>query len=216
MCYTTTMKRLSAIFLALAAALVLAACGTERRTLRAPVTDESAGAITIYAYEPDNEPNYGLMYLGHAFLSVENLSSQAVSVGAITLQPGESCSIGSWGMTHHFGVWYNVESSYIHAAGKYGGRVSVTKGIEKDDFAKIGDYVAANDSWSLLTNCARFAANIFNLTSGDQFGIGGLVTPTRLAKAIRAFREYEVNRPIENFGKVGYYEEAFIEYAYEV
>ena len=210
------MKRLLAIFAVLLLAVSVSACSPQPTTLQSRVTDDSPAAVTVYAYEPDNEPTYGLLYLGHAFLSFENRSQQPFAIGAITLAPGESCSLGTWSMSHHFGIWYNIESKYIDAAGKYGGRVSLTKEMPLACLDAVNAYIAAHDKWSLTNNSARFASDIFNLVDGDRIDLSGLATPTRLAKTIHAFDAHEIDRPIENYGKVGFIDKTggFAEYEY--
>lgn len=209
------MKRFAVIF-TLLFVMTLTACGQPPRVLKAQVTDESQAAVSVFAYEAGNEPSYGLLYLGHAFLSFENRSDAAFTIGAITLEPGQSMSLGNWGMTRHFGTWYNVESKYIDAAGKYAGRVSVTKSLPLETLDAINAYLKENDRWTPTTNCARFASDIFNLAGGDAIVMGGLATPSRLADAIRAFDAFEIDRPITGYGKVGYADKqgGFAEYEY--
>lgn len=191
--------------------------GCQPRSAQAtPIPEDADLVITVYAYEPDNEPNYGLLYLGHAFLSFENRSGAPVTIGALTLEDNETCSLGTWSMTHHFGIWYNVESNYIASAGRYGGRVSLSKEMPLDTLEAVNAYLSAHDAWSLFTNCSRFATEIFNLAGGDKIELGGLATPTKLAKRIRAYDTHETDRPIENYGKVGYKNDKgdFDEYVY--
>lgn len=212
------MKRLSLFLIILSIGLSLCACAPRpsSKTPSAPATDDSLAVVTVYAYEPKNEPTYGLLYLGHAFLSFENRSSEPVVLGAITLEAGQSCSLGTWSMSHHFGVWYNIESNYIEAAQKYGGRVSFTKEMPIEAFETVSAYIAEHDVWSLFTNCARFAADIFDSIDGDKIELNGLATPTRLADRIRAFDAHEIDRPITHYGKTGFADPSgrFEEYEY--
>lgn len=209
-------KRLLTVALGIVLALGLCACSpAPARSIESTPTDDGL-IVSIFAYEPNNEPNYGLLYLGHAFLSFENRTDAAVTIGGMTLQPDESCSLGTWSMTHHFGTWYNVESKYIDAAGRYAGRVSVSKTVDPNCLDAVNDYIANNDKWSPTTNCSRFATEIFNRAGGDTIELSGLATPTKLAERIRRFTDFAVNRPITGYGKVGYLDKqgVFTEYVY--
>lgn len=53
---------------------------------------------------------------GHAFISVKNISTSPITVGGLTkVQPQQVVTVGTWGnREEHVGVWYNLESYYIH------------------------------------------------------------------------------------------------------
>lgn len=208
------MRKIYASLLCVLSAVCFAGCSQPKKT-PTEFTGDAAAVISLYAYDSESEPTYGLMYLGHSFLSFENVSDEPVTVGALELQPGETCSLGSWSMNMHFGIWYNIESNYIHNAEMYDGRVSLSKSITAEGLAAANEIIADNDDWSLWRNCAYLAVDIFNVTGGDQLDIGGLITPTRVKNEIRRWTNAQVNRPINAFGKAGFStDKGFEEYDY--
>lgn len=209
------MRRTVSILILLCLTLGLCGCGQSRLTAP-PFTGEAAAKLSVYAFDPENEKSYGLMYLGHAFLAFENVSGGDLTVGGLTLAPGETCTLGSWSMTAHFGIWYNVESAYIDRAGKYAGRVSLTKHVTAADLAAINDIVAGRDKWSLFSNCSQLALDIFNAADGASISLKGLITPTRLSDAILRYDTAEIDRPVGRYGKIGFVGKGgFEEYAYQ-
>ena len=208
------MKKVSLLLVCLLSAFVLSACGKPLKN-PAPFEGEAAAVVSVYGYDSESEQTYGLMYLGHAFLSVENVSADSLTVGPLTLQPGEACTLGSWGMNAHFGIWYNIESHYINNAGMYDGRVSVSKSITVDGLAAFNALIAKRDNWSPIKNCAHLAVELYDEAGGDKLGLSGIVTPTKLKNEIRRWTHHEVNRPIQNHGQAGFLtEKGFKEYAY--
>lgn len=208
------MKSLFVFLTAIAVVFGLSACAQSRKT---PTAFDGApvAAISIFAVDAESTENYGLLYLGHSFLAFENVSDADLQVGAITLKPGEMCSVGSWGMNAHFGLWYNVESNYIDNAQLYAGRVSLTKGVSAEGMAAVNARLAKLDKWTPFTNCARVAMDTFDAAGGDTLKLGGLVTPTRLKNEIRRWTNAETDRPIVNYGAAGFHGVGgFEEYAY--
>lgn len=192
----------------------LSACAQPRKT-PASFDGVPVARISIFAVDAESTANYGLLYLGHSFLAFENVSDDDLQVGSIRLAPGEMCSVGSWGMNAHFGLWYNVESNYIDNAQLYAGRVSLTKNVSAEGMATVNARLAALDTWTPFTNCARIAMDTFDAAGGDTLKLRGLVTPTRLKNEIRRWTNAETNRPIVNYGAAGFCDAGgFEEYAY--
>ena len=98
--------------------------------------ENSIGTLTLYAFNGDSERVPGTINLGHAFISVENTSEETIKVGAMTLEANEQTSVGGWGQTAHFGIWYNIESTYM-TIGRYKGILSLTTQITKDDLNNL-------------------------------------------------------------------------------
>ena len=120
--------------------MFVSACADDRK-YSASIDENDVAKLTLFAYDGKSESVFGLANLGHAFLSIENLSNEEISIGQKKLASEEMLTLGTWAIRDHFGVWYNVESNYIKEHNKYDGRVSVTIGINEEDLKKISDSV---------------------------------------------------------------------------
>lgn len=139
--------------------------------------------------------------LGHAFLSFKNTTWQSVRLGGINVAAGAECTIGTWDISDHSGIWYNLESYAINNKGKMPNRVSLSMLVCLDDMEKINQYVDSHDAWSLAGNCSVFARFVWNSVSdiclsGD--------TPSALASSIKSQSGYEINRYVPNASPCGY------------
>lgn len=213
MWYNPYMKKFCA-FIACVLVASAAACSRPAKT-PAAFSGEPVAVMSIFAFDSESQPTYGLMYLGHSFLSFENVSDGDIAVGALTLAPGEFCTVGSWGMNVHFGIWYNIEANYIVRGGMYDGRTSVSKTIGTEDLAAVNAFFAATDKWSPLYNCANMAVDAYNAAGGDTLPLSGIITPTRVIDELRRWTHVETNRPVGTYGIAGYLtEDGFEEYEY--
>jgi hypothetical protein len=122
--------------------------------------DTDIAKLTLFSYSGDY--SYGLMNLGHAFLSIDNKSNENITIYNYTLTVGESITLGSWSISQHFGVWFNIESNYIQYNNKYDNRYSISTGLSYDDINTINDFIINNDKWSIVHNCSYFALNLWN------------------------------------------------------
>lgn len=178
---------------------------TDKTYKNAPPKDNAVAVITLYTFNGDSERVPGLMNLGHAFITISNISNTALTIGSFTLDPNSEVSVGAWGIDAHWGIWYNVESTYM-SIGRYDGRISVSQQIDANDIDVLNDYIAKNDTWTPFKNCSASALTMWNIVSHtDAFiDLTGLITPARIYSLIIANDGYEVNRIMPNFGMVGY------------
>lgn len=167
--------------------------------------ENSIGTLTLYAFNGDSERVPGTINLGHAFISVENTSDNQIKVGAMTLESNEQTSVGGWGQTAHFGIWYNIESTYM-ALGRYKGILSLTTQITEDDLTNLNSYIKEHDQWSMFKNCSFMALDMFNIVANEnsKIKITGLITPGKIYNVLNKTDKNELERPIENFTKIGY------------
>lgn len=201
------MRKILALIMLVAITTILSACNSSREYI-AKIDSGDVAKLTIYTFDGKNESNFGLMNLGHAFLSIENLTDDNIKVHSRELTGRESITIGTWSIRDHFGVWYNVESNYISEYNKYDGRVSVTIGISEDDLIVISEYIAKSDNWNPLNNCTVFAIGLWNKVASESEKIdvsGALYTPSELRSEIEKFDTFEINRPIETDKEFGYF-----------
>jgi len=183
------------------------ACTESNREYKTNITESDIAKLTIFSYDGKTEGRLGLMNLGHAFLSIENISNEEFSIANKVVSPSDTISFGTWSILKHFGVWYNVESNYIIEHNKYDGRVSITIGINEENLKTITNYILNNDTWNPLKNCSHFAITLWNLVAEQSEIIDKpiIYTPTHLTKIIEKFDTYETNKPIPTDSKVGYF-----------
>lgn len=198
-------RKIAVVFAAVLCAVSMTACG-QKSFAAAKKIDAPTAELTIYAFDGESEKVWGLLNLGHAFVSVKNVTAAPLIVGGYSVAAGDEVSIGTWGMNAHWGIWYNVESTYM-TLGRYDGRVSMTQQISAGEVDIINAYLKVSDKWTPFKNCSYFAMDLWNSVADkdESVDLGGLVTPSRVAQRIAATEGYSENRPITDFGGVGYY-----------
>lgn len=194
----------------------LCACSNSDRLYQTNIKEDDIAYITLFSFSGEDEAKYGLMNLGHAFLSIENISDKDIEIYNYIIPSGESISLGSWSLSKHLGVWINIESNYIQLDNKYKGRYSITTGINESDLEILNNTIAKKDKWGLLKNCSYFAYTIWNSIAEDNEKINKpnfLYTPTYLEEEIRKFDNFEVNRPIKSNSNCYYFNgENYVEF----
>lgn len=172
------------------------------------IAETDVAKLTLFTFNGDGEGKFGLMNLGHSFLSVENISTSPITLLNKNIAPNETISIGTWSILEHFGVWYNVESNYIVQHNKYDGRLSITIGIDNEDISTISEFIKTNDTWNPLTNCSNFALNLWNTvaTESEYIKKPVIYTPSHIANEIMKFDNYERNKSIETEDTMGYFD----------
>lgn len=186
--------------------IVLTACKQEHhKTL---IETDDTALLTLYTFDGSSESTMGLFNLGHAFVSIENISENTITIGKNSLEPHQAITIGTWSIKAHFGVWYNVESNYIKNHNKYDGRLSVTCGIDSNDIVTISKFIDNNDYWSPLHNCSQFALNLWNSVANtdEELVTPVIYSPSKIAKSLKTFDVYQTNRPIETGDKMYYFD----------
>ncbi|MBE5738831.1 MAG: hypothetical protein E7354_03815 [Clostridiales bacterium] len=209
-------RYLSLVLMLCISCFVLTACG-DLKDYKAEVAEGDVVKLTLFTYDGKGESHFGLMNLGHTFLSFENISGETMTIGGMEVVSGETIAVGTWSVASHFGIWYNLEGNYIDEHDKYNGRVSVTIGLNSEDMIKVNDFIKENDRWNPLKNCSFFALNLYNLVASETESIPTplIYTPTYIAKHIKAFDSYETNKPLVCEDKFGYYDgETYVEYSF--
>ena len=185
------------IIFAIIAVLLLCGCNEpiKQKTI---VKETDVALLSLFTFDGKKESTLGLMNLGHSFLSLENISNKSIKLNNVTIDAGETIAIGTWSIQAHFGVWYNVESNYIAEYNKYDGRLSITTGIGIEDIDTISAYINTHDYWTPLANCSCFALNLWNEVADENEKLSKplIYNPTHIAKCIKNFENYEINREI--------------------
>lgn len=189
--------------------LLLSACGKSVDIIKdAIVIDESAIALlSLVTYDGKNESNYGLMNLGHAFITVENIGDDAIEVYGIEVLPTEEITFSAWNTSLHAGVWFNIESAYIKDFARYEDRYSLTVGLnDLSEIEKLSTFISNNDIWTVKKNCSYFSIKLWNEMVSDNYKLDtSLITrPIVLKKEIMLFEGHQLTKPIVYNDKMGY------------
>ncbi len=185
------------------------ACKNETTIRKIENLTNPVATLSIYTYDGKSESKFGLMNLGHSFLSISNTSKTKIKIGNFELESNESVCVGTWSIQDHFGVWYNVESNYIRIYEKYLGRISVTKYLEEKDIETICNFIATHDYWSPIYNCSYFAINLWNSVAKESERLDTylIYSPSKLSSQLKTFKEFEVNKSIKTSNDFGYFKE---------
>lgn len=179
--------------------LVLASCASSKartRNIVNEVNSLSIAEIHIYAYGGDGRSLPLVPNMGHAFISIKNLSGSAFDIGKYELESGEEVSIGLWGQKASWSVWYDLEVYYLNK-GLYKKAASVKRGIESlDEIGALGNFIENTGKWTFSNTCTTFALNAWNLVAGKDRIETKNGTPKKLKRQIERFRTCETERTI--------------------
>ncbi|WP_257571178.1 Ig domain-containing protein [Streptomyces sp. NP160] len=166
-------------------ALVLSSAPT------ASAADPTVAELTIYADGSAIGEGSGGFRRGHAFLSVENLSGSALTVGRLSLDPGKTITLGTWGnKDEHLGLWYNLEAAVIfHKSNTYA-TTSIDTSLRQSQMATFNKTVLASDAYSKnlfrLNTCASFASRVWNSVAPRKLRVAQTAVPVLLARNLEA------------------------------
>ncbi len=202
-------KKLLSLILLASLSLIFFSCTTIDTPRKTNISDDDLLLLSIYTFDGKGEESLGLANLGHAFLGVENISNETIKVGKYSLAPKETVTFGTWSIQAHFGVWYNVESVYIKTIDKYNGRVSVTAGLDLESVDKMNNFILSHDFWSPINNCSNFALNLWNTVAeeNEQLIKPFIYTPSHIAKVLKKFENYEINKQIETGSQMFFFDD---------
>ena len=79
--------RLKAILLVLMISFctIISACSGGNKDYKVNIYEDDIAYITLFAYSGKDESNWGLINLGHAFLSIENISNNPITIYNISI-----------------------------------------------------------------------------------------------------------------------------------
>lgn len=180
----------------------------------ATAADPVVGVLTIHSVPYFSDTQGGSssssgIDAGHAFLSFKNTYSSPITVGALSVGRGSETTFGTWDISVHRGVWYNLEAFCINHKGKMPNRVSLFMKVTMSDIETINSVIEKNDKWNLFVNCSTFASKVWNSVSSTKlFASLSSVpdTPAVLASIIILQSNYEKNSPIADAKFCGYME----------
>ena len=179
-----TCKRLFALLLA-----VIMVIGTI--PMIAAADDPIVAKLTLFSYTKN------CFDTGHSWLYFENLTDKNITVGVYTLEPGKAVSVGTFKNTRSdgAGVYYNVEA---YCTAKYGssGRVSLSETITASELAKVNGIINSNNTWSLVHNCAWFAAKVWNSVSDIDVFSGSTPSCLKTSMKVESGYKTKTNAPM--------------------
>lgn len=186
--------------------LLLCGCGQTVSVQKRKIAEGSgtaAARLTLISYDGKDECSYLIQSYGHSFLMLQNTSETPLPLtGDAVLAPGESVTFGWWAIDRHLGLWFNVESEYIHKAGRYGERVSVSADLSEEQLTRLRAFLEKNDSYSPLGNCAKKAAACWNeVLPENAIILGFFATPGELCAELKRFESAQEKCPVPDCGK---------------
>lgn len=202
---------IAGLFILICSVALTCGCDDNKNKKQLASIDDSVGNLTIFSLTQSNKDTLPLLLnLGHSFITIENTSSDNMTIGNYELTPNETICIGTWSISNHFGVWYNVESNYNSKYNRYDGRISLTKEISSNDITTITTFIAKHNYWNPFRNCSYFALNLWNSVadSNEKLKKPIIYSPTHVTQEIKKFNNYEYNRPLPTNSNMGYYSNA--------
>ena len=121
--------------------------------------------FSIYSYNGISSSS--TYFTGHAFLTIQNLTKDFLTIGKMNVEPYSTISIGTWPKKAHFGLWYNLES-YLSKNNEFVTSVSLSEDITYGSLLKLNEYISSHDIWQPMINCASFALHAWNSTSDEK------------------------------------------------
>lgn len=179
---------------------------------------QSVAIITLYSYSGKSETKNLIRSYGHTFISLENISAETLEpMCGVKVASNEAITFSWWATDKHMGIWFNIEPNYIKLFEKYNGRVSLSRRIDREQFEAIRNYLDRNDRYTLMSNCAKNCAAVWNLCAckSDHISVRGFQTPKALCNKLRSFGGFDNDRPLPNTaddiffvskGKTNYFE----------
>lgn len=171
---------------------------------RRPHTD-SIAILTLYSYNGDSESKHFIRSYGHAFVSIENISDMALELmHGVKVASHETITFSWWATDRHMGIWFNIEPNYIKLFGKYTGRISISRYIDMAHLDAIQEYLARNDRYTPISNCAKNCSALWDLCEdkGDRVFTKRFQTPKKLYDRIRKLHGFEFDRPVNDQGEI--------------
>ena len=162
--------------------------------------------VSIFAYYDTAQSDSSLSHkYGHVFILVDNLSSNSITVGKLSINAKSSVTIGTWeNKGCHSGVFYNLES-YFANNGSYKGRVSITEAIASEQLVTLSNNICNNDAWTTINNGSNFAIKVWNSFSSTNIKSSIINTREKLRNNLLKL-DYKTNKSIDFNPKIGYCE----------
>lgn len=151
--------------------------------LQAVLAESAVAEVRIYSDAGRGSSSTDVITgdVGHSFVTIRNVRRLNITVGRITLKPGEMVSIGSFGNLsnsngNHKGVFYNIESSrkLSDPNNNYLETVGLSVYVTDAELRTITSFIQnREDSYHFaVNNCTHFALGVWDRTSGVRLTTG--------------------------------------------
>ncbi len=150
--------------------------------------DETVATVTIFCC---------VKMPGHCWIYVENLSDEAMQIGAYRLEAGEGVSVGSFGTTRYdgHGIYYNVEA-YCQTTYGINNYRTLTEKLNREEVETLSNGIKSyNNNWNIFRNCVTFATKMWNLISDNK--LSNLIIPA-FTNLQMTFKGAQKNTPVQN------------------
>lgn len=209
------MKHLQKLISLLLALTVACGCFITASAATAAETESYVGILTIHSAKRFSETqgsgssSSSSSDSGHAFLSFKNTYSDPIGIGGLIVGRGCEITFGTWDLSVHRGVWYNLESYWINHANKMPNRISVSMKVTMSQVNVINFIIDMwGNYWNLIENCSSFAASVWNnvskIVSGPEISVGAIPTPQGLYNSIKKMDGYQINQCVPDAKPCGY------------
>ncbi len=124
----------------------------------------------------------------HAWIQVQNLTSNEITVGGLSIGPVECITIGTWQGKIHEGIFYNYEVYKQSVLSSFSSTESVyaVQLLTQSELNTLNSQIVlpSNDTWHSYNNCSSFAARMWNSVADYSVSAGIIPTPINLANSI--------------------------------
>ena len=130
--------------------------------------------------EPDEEQYVARLYIcsrivfiGHAWIYVENLTDDVIMVGCYPCPAGQGVSVGTSLFTRADGAgnYYNMEA-YMGNKKGLSGTKSISMLLDKSQLETVNEKILKTNEWTPFTNCCLFASKVWNSVSDRHVAYG--------------------------------------------
>ena len=134
-----------------------------------PIEDDVA-ILTINAYQGGDSwaGSSGSFNFGHAFLTVENITTSALLLGHRYLYYGDAITVGTWSILatgYESGLYYGYERTNASGNWKYTPCRRLSTVITESEFSALSAQLllSSNNAWGPFNTCTNFAIRLWNL-----------------------------------------------------
>ncbi len=168
------------------------------------VSSATVATMRIFAINSGGGSSFNTS--GHAFLSIKNVSQSSILVGGLSVGPGKTITVGTWGnKKEHTGLWYNLEGYFQKTSNAYVNAVSLRVNLSPNLLSTVSKNIKNSDSWSLLSNCSTFATKVWNSVCSTKVNAGFPNTPAATVQSIKSYSNlYSTGVSIPYFGRIYY------------
>lgn len=114
-----------------------------------------------------------ISFLGHAWIYIDNLTDDVITVGCYPCPPEQGVSVGTecFSRADGPGIYYNTESYMINKKNQTGSKY-MSMYITAEQLEKVNKKILETNEWMPFTNCCLFASKVWNSVSDRHVAYG--------------------------------------------